>query len=181
MLFFVIGANGSGKSACISHLKVLLNNSIIHDFDDIGVPKNADAIWRQQATEKWLQQYLLNASSYDSYVICGQAVLGEILACPSVANISSINVCLLDVSDVERINRLKKRGTLDANQNILNWSAWLRMHHHDPAWEQHVIKNNTWNGLNFSKWDKLTQWKTVANTTIIDTTFLMCFRSCTCN
>jgi len=172
MLFFIVGASGSGKTACIDRLRELLPNSSVHDFDDIGVPENPDSVWRQEATEKWLQKYVAESASYDNYCICGQVVLGEILACPTSHKIPNINICLLDVADIERIRRLKNRGTYGADQNMLNWAAWLRMHHHDPQWEQHVIKNNAWSELRFESWDKLNKWDELAQTFTIDTTSL---------
>lgn len=36
-------------------------------------------------------------------------------------HIDKINFCLLDVSDFERIGRLKKRNTYGVDQNMLNW------------------------------------------------------------
>ena len=71
-----------------------------------------------------------------------------------IEKLDSINFCLLDVSDFERIQRLKKRHTYGADQNMLNWSAWLRMHTRDPQWTQHVIKDDAWDGLDFSSWDQ---------------------------
>jgi hypothetical protein len=55
---------------------------------------------------------------------------------------------------------------------MLNWAAWLRMHHHDPAWHQSVVKDNCWNKLNFGRWDDLTSWKDFTTVTVIDTTYL---------
>jgi ABC-type lipoprotein export system ATPase subunit len=35
--YFIAGASGSGKTAIISELKILLGNSLaVYDFDDIG-------------------------------------------------------------------------------------------------------------------------------------------------
>ncbi len=50
MLFFVTGGNGAGKSSCIPSLARLLPDFAIHDFADLGVPQNPDAIWRQETT-----------------------------------------------------------------------------------------------------------------------------------
>jgi hypothetical protein len=55
MIYFVTGASGAGKAACIPYLKKLLPNIKIFDFDEVGVPENADKIWRQKSTEYWLQ------------------------------------------------------------------------------------------------------------------------------
>lgn len=144
----------------------------IFDFDDIGVPENPDKVWRQHSTEKWLQKYLNDSDKDKIYCICGQVVLGEILACPSASKINKINICLLDVTDIERIHRLRTRNTYGANQDMLNWAAWLRLHHHDPSWHQNVIIDNSWEKLNFEYLDNIKYWNTLANVTVIDTTLL---------
>lgn len=144
--YFVAGASGSGKTAIIPDLKKILPSSItIYDFDDLGVPEGADKRWRQESTEKWLERLLK-----DDKDVCliGQIVLGEILACPSAKQIKQVNFCLLDVNDFERLKRLKRRNTYGADQNMLNWSSWLRIHHYDPQWMQSVLKENCWDGLN---------------------------------
>lgn len=172
MIYFIAGASGSGKSAIIKDLKLLLPNATIHDFDDIGVPENADKKWRQKSTELWLQRYLKEGDSVGIFCICGQVVLGEVLACPSAKQLDKINFCLLDVSDFERIQRLKKRNTYGSDQNMLNWAAWLRMHHQDPQWEQHVVSDDCWDGLDLSAWNELANWDNKASVTILNTTAL---------
>lgn len=64
--------------------------------------------------------------------LLGQIILGEVLACPTAIKLGGINFCFLDVNDFERIQRLKKRNGYGIDQSMLNWSAWLRMHHKDP-------------------------------------------------
>lgn len=164
MIFFITGASGSGKTACIPYLQKILPDMGFYDFDDIGVPENADKKWRQETTEVWIKRLL---SEERDACLCGQMVLGEILACPSAEKLGKVNGCFLDVSDYERVQRIKDRGI---NQDMLNWSAWLRMHHHDPQWEQRVIRDDAWEGLDFSRWNTLDDWSTVANTHLIDTT-----------
>jgi hypothetical protein len=169
-LYFVAGASGSGKTAIMSHLKKILGDSIAaYDFDDIGVPDGADTKWQQKSTEKWLQQLL---SDGKDACLLGQIVLGEILACPSAKQIDKVNFCLLDVSDFERIQRLKKRNTSGADQNMLNWSSWLRMHTSNPQWMQHVLKEDCWDKLDFSVWDQLANWDSKAIVKTLDTTGL---------
>ena len=168
MLYFIGGASGSGKTAVMPHLKKLLADNIaVYDFDDIGVPEGADKKWRQESTEKWLQKLL---SDGKDACLLGQIVLGEILACPSAKQIGKINFCLLDVSDFERIQRLKQRNTHGTDQNMLNWSSWLRMHHQDPQWMQHVLKESCWSDLSFSAWDQLADWNNKAFVKTLDTT-----------
>lgn len=53
MLYFVAGASGSGTTAIIPYLQKILSNTIeLYDFDDIGVPKDADKKWRQKNLQK---------------------------------------------------------------------------------------------------------------------------------
>lgn len=166
--YFVAGASGSGKTAIMLDLKKILRETVsVYDFDDIGVPECADKKWRQESTEIWLQKLLHEKKDA---CLLGQIVLGEILACPSAKQIDKINFCLLDVCDFERIQRLKMRNTYSMDQNMLNWSSWLRMHHQDPQWFQHVLKENCWVGLDFSVWDSLADWDSKAIVKILDTT-----------
>jgi ribosomal protein S18 acetylase RimI-like enzyme len=169
-LYFIGGASGSGKTAVMPHLKELLGDAIaVYDFDDIGVPNGADKKWRQESTEKWLKKLL--SDSKDACLL-GQIVLGEILACPSAKQIEKVNFCLLDVSDFERIQRLKKRNTYGIDQNMLNWSSWLRMHHLDPQWTPHVIQKDAANIMDFSPLSHLASYDKVATVKILDTTDL---------
>lgn len=169
-LYFIGGASGSGKTSVMPYLKELLGDDIaVYDFDDIGVPKGADKKWRQESTEKWLQKLL---SEEKDACLLGQTVLGEILSCPSAKEIDKINFCLLDVSDFERIKRLKKRNTYDADQNMLNWSAWLRMHTRDPEWTPHTIQEDAASMMDFSRLSAIKSYEEVANIKIFDTTTL---------
>ena len=132
MIYFIVGASGSGKTACIEELKNQLPTYLFYDFDDIGVPVDADKKWRQASTEKWLARYLKEIAIHPDVCLCGQMVLGEILACPSAKHLRKIKLCFLDCADKERVARMNKRGE-PANQDTLNWASWLRMHHHDPS------------------------------------------------
>lgn len=79
-LYFIGGASGSGKTAVMPYLKELLGDGIaVYDFDDIGVPDDADKKWRQESTKKWLQKLL---SDGKDACLLGQIVLGEVLSCP---------------------------------------------------------------------------------------------------
>lgn len=78
----------------------------------------------------------------------------------------------MEVDDFERIQRLKKRNTYGADQNMLNWSAWLRMHHQDPKWAVHVIQESAASILDFSRLNQLESYDEVAHVLILDTTNL---------
>ena len=84
-----------------------------------------------------------------------------------------IVVCLLDCSDFVRIERLNKRGTYGANQDMLNWAAWLRMHSVDPQWHQAVIKEACWEKMQWNRWDMWQKSNVKWNVThVIDSTTL---------
>jgi hypothetical protein len=166
-LYFIGGASGSGKTAVMPYLKELLKDDIaVYDFDDIGVPQGADKKWRQESTEKWLQKLVKDGKDA---CLLGQIVLGEILSCPLANQIDKINFCLLDISDFERIGRLKKRNTYGADQNMLNCSAWLRMNTCDPQWTPHVIQEDAADVMDFSRLSALKSYEEVANVKILDT------------
>lgn len=167
-VYIVSGASGSGKTSIIPDLKKQLGNSFsLYDFDDIGVPKTPDKKWRQKSTELWLQKILQQGNEA---CLLGQVVLGEILSCPSAKYMDRVKFCLLDVFDYERILRLKQRNTHGVDQHMLNWAAWLRMHLFDPQWMQQVIKDECWDGLDFTRWDQLDNWNNFADVRLLDTT-----------
>ena len=167
-LHVVSGAGGSGKTSIIPSLREILGSSFsLYDFDDIGVPEFPDKKWRQESTELWLQKIL---QEENKACLLGQVVLGEILSCPSAKYISRIEFCLLDVSDYERILRLRKRNTYGVDHHMLHWASWLRMHLFDPQWGQHVIKDECWDGLDFTRWDQLDNWSSLADVKLLDTT-----------
>ncbi len=168
MIYFVIGVSGSGKTACMEPLKKLLPDYAIYDFDDSGVPENADKKWRQESTEAWIKQLTAQDAPMNSCLL-GQMVPGEILASPSVNKLKSFNILLLDCNDTVRIQRLKKRNTYGINQDSLNWAAWLRMHCANPRWEQHVIKQGSSTIMHFDEWDSLQSWNEKTSIKLIDT------------
>lgn len=46
------------------------------------------------------------------------------------------------------------------------------MHHQDPQWIQHVLKEDCWHGLDFSVWDQLMDWNSKALVKTLDTSGL---------
>jgi hypothetical protein len=152
MIFFVTGASGSGETACMPHLRQLLRQVVLYVFDTVGVPPDAGAVWRQQTTEYWLQQALGHQAEPSDTLVCGGALLREILACPSAPQVTGIAVCLLDCADVVRIDRLRARGTYGATQDMLNWAAWQRLHAVDPQWRPDVIQRQSTPGMQWARW-----------------------------
>lgn len=160
MLFFVTGASGSGKSACLIKLKNLLPEFKLIDFDSICAVSEDFADWRKKgwrtrATKYWLQQALQNQAQGINTIVFGGTVMGEVLACPCAPRIAKMAFCLLDCYDVLRIDRILSRGFgLEvASQDTLSWAAWQRMHAVDPQWRQDVIKSQAGPGMEWSRWD----------------------------
>jgi gluconate kinase len=172
MIFFVTGASGSGKSACLPRLSELLPGVALHDFDELGVPADADKIWRQRTTEDWLRRGIANEAQERSTMICGGAVLGEILACPSASNTSRLELCFLDCSDIVRIDRLRSRDVHGATQDTLNWAAWQRVHVIDPQWRADVIAADSAPEMRWIRWSDWQRGDERWRAHIIDTTEL---------
>ena len=172
MIFFVTGASGSGKSACLPRLSELLPEVALHDFDELGVPADADKVWRQRTTEGWLRRGIADEAQGRSTLICGGAVLGEILACPSAPNISHLGLCFLDCSDIVRIDRLKSRGAHGATQDTLNWAAWQRVHVIDPQWRADVISADSAPEMLWNRWSDWKRGDERWRAHIVDTTEL---------
>ena len=119
MLFFITGAIGVGKTACLPALARQLPDFAVHDFADLGGPENPDARWRHETTELWLRTYVEKHQSQGRHVvISGEAVLREILCSPSIEQVDAFHLCLLDCDDVTRVDRLR------------TWN--LRTKHTDP-------------------------------------------------
>jgi broad-specificity NMP kinase len=72
-VFFVIGANGVGKTTTVNFLKktVSMSDFSVYDFDERGVPDNADKEWRKSETEYWLNLGIENKKQNKNTVVCG--------------------------------------------------------------------------------------------------------------
>lgn len=152
MLLFVTGASGSGKTAVIPGLRKRLPEFDVHDFDERGVPAEADTRWRQEQTEYWISRAIENQRLGKDTVICGGAVYGEILACPSIVQINQLGVCLLDCADIVRLDRLRKFRHESPDLHMLTWSAWLRVHAVDPTWCPEVITKDSYSSMRWENW-----------------------------
>lgn len=155
MLLFVTGARGSGKTAVIPGLTKKFPEYSVHDFDERGTRDDSSPRERQEQTEYWINKSIENQRLGQDTIICGDAVFGEILACPSISQIEGLAVCLLDCSDVERIDRVLEFGG-KPTMEMLGWSAWLRVHSVDPEWYPQVI---TKQGYSLMQWDNWQGWQ----------------------
>src|SRR6185503_1868272 len=173
MLFFITGANGVGKTACLPALARLLPGFAVQDFADLGVPENPDARWRQETTERWLRTYIERHQPQGRHVVVsGEAIFGEILCSPSIERVDAFHACLLDCDDVTRVDRLRTRGTYGPNMQILCWAAFLRVHAVDPSWCPEVIQTSEPSIMRWERWTKRQRGDAVWRQEVIDTSRL---------
>jgi len=158
MLFFITGASGSGKSACLPSLRLLLPEIRIYEFDSVGVPDGADTAWRQRTAEYWVRKVLGHQQDGIDTLVAGHAQYGELLACPSANQLDRVAACLLDCADVVRIDRIRGRDGHSqwASMEMLCWAAWQRMHAVDPQWRPDVIQNG---GDPSMRWERWSAWQ----------------------
>jgi len=156
MMFFITGASGAGKSASLPGLRAALPDMEWRDFDEFGVPSPWPPCWRPLTTERWIELGLANQQRGKDTGVVGGAIMGEILACPSAPLIDAIHVALLDCHDVVRLDRLRRRGTHGATQDMLSSAAWQRVHAADPQWRQDVICGVE---LDQMRWERWTGWE----------------------
>ena len=152
MFLLVSGAAASGKSTVAKNLSTRLENLVCHDYDERKV---TDEYTRCQQLEDWVQLALTCQQEGRDFLLTSHSPLGELLACPSARKLIGISACLLDCSDPDRIQRMRKRGIdprWPPTQDVLNWSSWHRMHAWDPQWEQQVIIGNGPPEHNYDCW-----------------------------
>lgn len=108
-IYFIIGANGVGKTTLLSRLVALLPESLfeLHDFDERGVPDNADKNWRLSETNHWITCGEENKLQGLSTIICGFSKPEEIG--------ERAEIILLDVNESSLEKRLKGRYQTEAS------------------------------------------------------------------
>lgn len=154
MLYFITGASGSGKTACLEGLRRRNPDTAWHDFDEGGIPPDADIAWRHRRTEEWLREAVRHQAEGRDMGVCGGVVQGEILACPSAPLVEQFAFCLLDCDDVLRIDRIRRRGDNRlAVMETLCWAAWQRMHAADPQWRPDVIRKGAAPEMRWERWE----------------------------
>lgn len=152
MLLVVTGASGSGKTVVMPGLKKKFSEFSVHDFDERMAPAIGDNRGRQEQTEYWINRAIENQHLGQDTIICGGAVYGEILACPSIHQIDHLAVCLLDCTDIVRIDRMRRHGRQEPDMALLGWAAWLRVHAVDPTWCPAVIMHDSYDSMHWDNW-----------------------------
>lgn len=126
-IFFITGTSGSGKSTVIELLKAQLpaTHFSVHDFDEVGVPVDADALWRQKTTDYWLQQAAYHAQQNKVTIIGGVTVPCEVLSSAYKPNVP-IHFGFIKINDQTLEKRLKDRIWSDKLiEGNRNWSRYL--------------------------------------------------------
>lgn len=159
MLLLLTGSVCSGKTT-IAHRCATVERLVVHDFDEVGVPEDADASWRQRTQELWAERAIAYEDAGRDLLLSGQSPLGEALAVPTAPLMGRISACLLDVSDTERLRRLDERDpgkwTTADKQDFLAWAAWHRGHAADPTYRPEVITADGWPHM---LWDRWSDWQ----------------------
>jgi hypothetical protein len=172
VLFVLTGSSCSGKTtaarACAD-----VPGLAVHDHDELGVPSDADLVWRQRTLQDWIERALGYQAGGVDMLLTGQSPLGEVLACPSAPELNGIAVCLLDVDDGERLRRLHARdaGRWDhaEQQSFLEWGRWHREHAADLHARPEVIITGCWLPMRWDRWRAWTNTDPRWNSTVIDT------------
>lgn len=174
MLFKLTGSSCSGKTTLAFAVAERLQGVVVHDFDEVGVPADADVRWRHRATEHWVRRALEYQDRGLDLLLTGQSPLGEVLAAPSAPLLDGIALCLVDVADEVRRHRLTARdgGRWDAPavDRFLNWAAWHRGHARDPRHRPNVLTTGAWPDMAWHRWTGWTAEDPRWRTHLVDTT-----------
>lgn len=167
------GSSCSGKSTLAFAMADRFDSLVVHDFDEVGVPEGADRAWRHRTLIHWIDVALAEQAQGRDLLLTGQSPLGEVLAVPRATELEGIAVCLLDVADDVRRDRLVARdGGFWSEQDIENfigWANWHRRHAADPQHAPQVIIDPD-GPMQWQRWLSWTAAHPDWNTHVIDTT-----------
>ncbi|GHF81993.1 hypothetical protein GCM10018790_69620 [Kitasatospora xanthocidica] len=174
MLLKLTGSSCSGKTTLAYAVGERLERVAVHDVDELGVPEGADRRWRNRTTERWVRRALEYQDRGVDLLLTGQSPMGEVLASPSAPLLDGIALCLVDVSDEVRRDRLTMRdpGRWDAPavDAFLGWAAWHRRHAEDPRYRPDVIVDDSWHRMAWHRWTGWTAGDRRWRTHLLDTT-----------
>ena len=113
-MWYVLGAPGSGKTAVIEHLRCLLPQSVVLDWDALMAPagllagcdiRETEAMWSPYAA---LVRQVVDVADPSRVILLGVCTPDELPGWPEGQWL------VLDCSDSERVNRLARRGETEA-------------------------------------------------------------------
>jgi len=137
VLFVLTGSSAAGKSAVLPGLRSRVRALAVYDFDELGVPSDADETWRRRGNERWVRRALEHQAHGTDTLVAGRSPPAEWRAAPSAPRLDGIAACLIDVADDMRIARLAQRRARHGWPpealvgELLAWAAWHREHADD--------------------------------------------------
>jgi hypothetical protein len=174
VLLKLTGSSGAGKTTLAFAVADRLDGVAVHDFDEVGVPDVFPPHWRSRMNEFWVLRALEYQARGVDLLLTGNTPLGELLATPSAPLLDGIAVCLIDVADRERRDRVTARqpGRWDAAalDAFCGWAAWHRGHARDPRYRPDVIVDDSWPPMVWERWSGWTAEDPRWRTHVIDTT-----------
>lgn len=114
---FISGSCGVGKSTLIPYLKKMLpeNKYRVFDFDQRGVPENADSSWRKSEAEYWMSVASELGKKDISTIVCGFVKPSDLAG--------DVKFILLDIQpEILRqrlIGRYSQNGVFDSSQKVI--------------------------------------------------------------
>ena len=126
-IFFITGTSGSGKSTLKDFLQLHLSKELysIYDFDEQGVPENADEAWRRETTDYWLKKGFENSLQSKSTVICGVSVPSEIMNSICKPNVPIYFGFLKISDDIIRARLQQRQWNSQLIEDNINWAHYL--------------------------------------------------------
>ena len=125
-IYFISGVNGVGKTSIMPYLeKELGTKFVIHDFDERGVPENADTAWRIAETKYWRDEGTKLACLNKNMVICGFVKPADFESGLKNKNQNIILILLDAQPEIIRqrlINRYTVNGYFDKAQKVIGKS-----------------------------------------------------------
>lgn len=137
-LFIITGVNGIGKSTIIPELKNVLDstNFVVHDFDERGVPDNADREWRKSEIKHWFTIAEQNISKNLSTVVCGFMKMSDIKYALENGHSIKVSVCVLDASPETISSRILSR--------YLTTENLIKLKHTTNKTPEKFVSDNIW-------------------------------------
>lgn len=143
-IYFVFGVNGVGKTTLMQRLKQRLSDEYfcVYDFDERGVPNNADKSWRQAETLHWVNTAIVNAKNGKSTIVCGFLKIPEIQAALEGSKLES-RLCLLDADEAAIAQRIRGRYLTDESLRDLERTTGKTVEKFvsDNVWVSNKLRN----------------------------------------
>ncbi len=162
--FFLTGTSGSGKTTIVESVQKFLPFVDVHDFDEGGVPKDADEKWRRERTNHWLEIAQENIKQKKITIICGVSVPTEVKNAPAYSKQLIVHYGVIHIEPEDVRIRLRKRGW---NDSLID---------HNITWAQHLerfVKSEPDNFVvDSSKYGPDTVTERICNWVISKTVFL---------